>query len=280
MAAEPVIASPALDMAASLRAAAVATPDRAKGTADARSLPLPQRVLMALDGVHTAIGRQDILKDVGFDVPGGGVTLLLGRKGVGKTTALRTIMGLSPPRAGSVMFAGNRIDGWSAHRIARLGVGYVPEKMGIFSTLNVAENIALGALSQRAAASRIDWLMQIFPPLARFWRVPAGSLSGGQKQMLSLARAFVEKRRLYVIDEPTKGLEPAMVSTVVSALRDLKLQGATILMVEQNFAVARALADTCVLMDQGRVTWRGPMADFARDAVVQHDFNGPAGDAT
>lgn len=235
--------------------------------------------LLALDGVKADIGRYSILTDVGFEVPTGTVTMLLGRNGVGKTTTLRTIMGLVRARAGRIVLAGERIDGWAPHRIARLGVGYVPESMSIFSDLTVAENITLGALSGRVPDHRLDWLLQLFPPLGTFWRVPAGNLSGGQKQMLALARALVEKRQVYLIDEPTKGLAPSVVATVVSALRDLKLQGATILMVEQNFAVARALGDQCVVMDDGQVTWRGEMAQMAADEALQQRLMGLTGDA-
>ncbi|WP_420798286.1 ATP-binding cassette domain-containing protein [Meridianimarinicoccus roseus] len=226
-------------------------------------------VLLSLEGVRTDIGRYHILGDVGFDVPTGAVTMLLGRNGVGKTTTLRTIMGLWRARSGEIRFAGNRIERWPTHRIARAGVGYVPESMAIFGDLTVAENVALGSVSKRVPTDRLDWLFSLFPPLATFWRAPAGNLSGGQKQMLALARALVQKRRLYLIDEPTKGLAPTVVDTVVAALRDLKLQGATVLMVEQNFAVARALGDRCVVMDDGRVTWSGVMADLAQDAALQ-----------
>lgn len=235
--------------------------------------------LLALDGVRTDIGRYHILSDVGFDVPSGAVTMLLGRNGVGKTTTLRTIMGLWRARAGSIRFAGEQIERWPSHRTARAGIGYVPESMSIFSDLTVAENITLGAVSGPVSQQRLDWLFSLFPQLATFWRVPAGNLSGGQKQMLALARALVEKRRLYLIDEPTKGLAPSVVSTVVSALRDLKLQGATILMVEQNFAVARALGDRCVVMDDGQVTWRGEMQELADDPGLQARLMGLTGDA-
>ncbi len=242
--------------------AIVAAPRRAADPARAAAL-------LSLAGVATDIGRYRILHDMTFDVPKGAVTMLLGRNGAGKTTTLRSVMGLWRARAGDITFAGDRIDRWPTHRIARAGVGYVPESMCIFGDLTVAENIALGARSGRVPRDRLDWLTGLFPPLATFWRAPAGNLSGGQKQMLALARALVEKRRLYLIDEPTKGLAPVIVDTVVAALRDLKLQGATILMVEQNFAVARALGDACVVMDDGHVTWRGTMDELACDAALQ-----------
>lgn len=225
--------------------------------------------LLSLSGVATHIGRTRILQDVTFDVPKRAVTMLLGRNGAGKTTTLRTVMGLWRARAGDIVLSGDRIDRWPSHRIARAGVGYVPEAMSIFTDLTVAENISLGARSGPVPRDRLDWLTGLFPPLATLWRSPAGNLSRGEKQMLALARALVEKRRLYLIDEPTRGLAPAIVDTVVAALRDLKLQGATILMVERNVALARALGDACVVMDAGRVTWRGTMADLDRDPALQ-----------
>lgn len=232
--------------------------------------------LLSLSGIRTDIGSYHILDGVDLEVPSGGVTMLLGRNGVGKTTTLRTIMGLSKPRSGRIMFAGQNIAGRPTSLIARSGIGYVPEDMGVFGRLTVAENMALGAVSGRIPKDRLAWIFRTFPPLKTFWRSQAGTLSGGQKQMLSIARAIVEKRRLYLIDEPTKGLAPAIVATLAGALRDLKLQGATILMVEQNFAMAKALGDTCVVMEGGRCTWRGLMEDLAEDADLQGKLLGLA----
>lgn len=232
--------------------------------------------LLSLSGIRTDIGSYHILDGVDLEVPSGGVTMLLGRNGVGKTTTLRTIMGLWKPRSGKVMFAGQNIAGRPTSHIARSGIGYVPEDMGVFGKLTVAENMALGAVSGRIPNDRLAWIFRTFPPLKTFWRSQAGTLSGGQKQMLSIARAMVEKRRLYLIDEPTKGLAPAIVATLAGALRDLKLQGATILMVEQNFAMAKALGDTCVVMEDGRCTWRGLMEELAEDADLQRKLLGLA----
>jgi branched-chain amino acid transport system ATP-binding protein len=236
------------------------TPPRAPETAPG---------LLSLSGVATDIGGCHILRDVTFEVPRGGVTMLLGRNGAGTTTILRTILGLWRARAGEIRFAGDRIDRWPTHRIARAGIGYVPQSLSIFSDLTVAENIALGARSGPVPRDRIDWLTGLFPPLGTFWRSPAANLSGEQRQLLALARALVERRRLYLIDEPTRGLPPAIVDTVVSALRDLKLQGAAILLVEQNFAVARALGDACAVVDDGRIAWRGTMQALADDPALQ-----------
>lgn len=230
--------------------------------------------ILRLDGVVTDIGQYHILKGVCFEVPRGQVTMLLGRNGVGKTTTLRTVMGLWRPRAGRILLDGDDVAAAPVSDRAALGIGFVPEDMGIFSDLTVEENMILAARSGPLDHRRRDWLFSAFPPLRTFWRSEAGNLSGGQKQMLSIARAMAEERRLYLIDEPTKGLAPAIVSTMVGALRELKAQGASILMVEQNFAVARALGDRVVVMDDGAVVWTGTMPDLAADPARQERLMG------
>ena len=146
--------------------------------------------------------------------------------------------------------------------------------MGIFSDLTVEENMILAARSGPLDTRRRDWLFAAFPPLRTFWRSEAGNLSGGQKQMLSIARAMAEERQLYLIDEPTKGLAPAIISTMAGALRELKAQGASILLVEQNFSVAKALGDRVAVMDDGAVVWSGAMAELAADAALQERLMG------
>ena len=230
--------------------------------------------ILTLEGVATDIAQYHILHGVDIAVPRGEVTMLLGRNGVGKTTTLRTIMGHWRARAGTITLDGRDITALPTPAIARLGVGYVPENMGIFADLTVEENMVLAAASGPLDAARLDWLFTVFPPLRTFWKGPAGTLSGGQKQMLSIARAMAEERRLYLIDEPTKGLAPAIVSTMAGALRQLKAQGASILLVEQNFSVARALGDSAVVMDDGHVVWSGPMAELAGDPALQERLMG------
>ncbi len=225
--------------------------------------------ILLLDGVVTDIGRYHILKGVDLEVPRGLVTMLLGRNGVGKTTTLRTIMGLWRARAGRIVLDGEDVAAAPVSDRAALGIGFVPEDMGVFSDLTVEENMILAARSGPLDTRRRDWLFESFPPLRTFWRSEAGNLSGGQKQMLSIARAMAEERRLYLIDEPTKGLAPAIISTMVGALRELKAQGASILMVEQNFSVARALGDRAAVMDDGAVVWSGAMAELAADTALQ-----------
>jgi len=233
----------------------------------------PQPIL-SLDGVRTDIGRYHILHGVDLDVPRGAVTMLLGRNGVGKTTTLRTVMGHWRARAGRIAFAGRDMTDLRTPARARLGIGYVPENMGIFADLTVEENMTLAAASAPLAPARRDWIFSVFPPLRTFWTAEAGNLSGGQKQMLCIARAMAEERALYLIDEPTKGLAPAIVSTMAGALRELKRAGASILLVEQNFAVARALGDHAAVMDDGRIVWTGAMAELAGDSALQERLMG------
>jgi branched-chain amino acid transport system ATP-binding protein len=244
--------------------------------------------LLSLAGVHTHIGAYHILHGVDFEVPAGQLTMLLGRNGAGKTTTLRTIMGLWRASQGSISFDGQRIGGPGAAgggdaalrtpAIAQLGIAYVPENMGIFADLTVRENMLLAARKAKSAAeldtTRLEWLFGLFPALRKFWLYPAGKLSGGQKQMLAIARAMVEPRRLLLIDEPSKGLAPAIVQNLIAALRELKSTATTVLLVEQNFAMAKALGDTVAVMDDGRVVHRGPMAELADDEALQHKLLG------
>ncbi|WP_296765750.1 ABC transporter ATP-binding protein [Sediminimonas sp.] len=230
--------------------------------------------ILTLEGVYTDIAQYHILHDLDLAVPRGGVTMLLGRNGVGKTTTLRTIMGLWRTKRGTITLDGRDLGAMATAERARLGIGYVPEDMGIFSDLTVAENMTLAAASGPLDAARLEWIFAAFPPLRTFWRSEAGNLSGGQKQMLAIARAMAEERRLYLIDEPTKGLAPAIISTMAGALRDLKSRGASILLVEQNFAVAKALGDSAAVMDDGRVIWAGAMAELAGDAALQERLMG------
>lgn len=236
--------------------------------------------ILTLEGVRTDIAQYYILQGVDLQVPRGAVTMLLGRNGVGKTTTLRTIIGHWRAREGRVLFDGQDITRLPTPAIARAGIGFVPEDMGIFSDLTVEENMVLAAVSGPINSARLDWIFAAFPPLKTFWKSEAGNLSGGQKQMLSIARAMAEERQLYLIDEPTKGLAPAIISTMARALKDLKDQGASILLVEQNFAVARALGDSAHVMDDGRVIWSGEMAELAQDAALQERLMGLSLEAT
>jgi branched-chain amino acid transport system ATP-binding protein len=225
--------------------------------------------LLTLAGVHTHIGQYHILHGVDLAVPRGGLTMLLGRNGAGKTTTMRTIMGLWRARSGSVTLKGEPVERLSTPEIARRGVAYVPENMGIFGSLSVEENMVLAARSGPIDEKRIAWVHSLFPAMQKFWKWPAGQLSGGQKQMLAISRAIVEPADLLLIDEPTKGLAPAIVDALAQAILSLKQTGVTILMVEQNFALAARVGDTVAVMDDGRIIHAGTMAELAADAGLQ-----------
>ena len=213
----------------------------------------PADILLRLEGVFTNIGRYRILHGVDFSVRRGRVTALLGRNGAGKTTTLRTIMGLWKARLGKIVFDGQTITALETPHIARRGIAYVPENMGIFGKLTVRENMLLATGRTGFAQDQLDRVLESFPALKMKWDSPAGSLSGGQKQMLAIGRAIIEPRRLLLIDEPTKGLSPAMVDQLVAALLRLKREHTTILLVEQNFRFASTLADRFFLMEHGRI---------------------------
>jgi branched-chain amino acid transport system ATP-binding protein len=239
---------------------------------------LTSEPLLTLSGVHTHIGQYHILQGVDLVVPRGGLAVLLGRNGAGKTTTLRTIMGLWPPSQGTVRFQGEAIGGQPTPAIAARGIAYVPENMGIFSDLTVCENMLLAARGARHAEdldpARLEWVFGLFPALKRFWLHPAGLLSGGQKQMVAVARAIIEPRALILIDEPSKGLAPAIIQNMISAFRELKRTDTTILLVEQNFNFARQLGDQVAVMDGGRIVHAGPMAALADDQGLQERLLG------
>ena len=234
--------------------------------------------LLRLSGVHTHIGAYHILHGVDFVVPEGEVTMLLGRNGVGKTTTLRTIMGLWQASKGSIHFRGGLLTGRATPDIAAGGIAYVPENMGIFTDLTVKENMVLAARAARHEGeldrARLDWIFGLFPALQKFWLYPAGKLSGGQKQMLAVARAICEPRALLLIDEPSKGLAPAIINNMLDAFRQLKAQGVTSLLVEQNINFAKRLGDTVAVMDDGRVVHAGTMAALAQDEALQQRLLG------
>ena len=229
--------------------------------------------LLTLQGVHTHIGAYHILHGVDLSVPRGKLTMLLGRNGAGKTTTLRTIMGLWQASQGRISFNGRDITATSTPDISQLGIAYVPESMGIFSDLSVKENMLLAARGARRIddvdTQRLEWIFGLFPAIKKFWLHPAGKLSGGQKQMLAVSRAIVEPRKLLLIDEPSKGLAPAIIANMIAAFRELKQTDTTILLVEQNFNFARQLGDTVAVMDDGKIVHRGQMAELAENEELQ-----------
>ncbi|UVW30195.1 ABC transporter ATP-binding protein [Massilia sp. H6] len=234
----------------------------------------PASALLTMSGVHTHIGQYHILQGVDLVVPRGGLSVLLGRNGAGKTTTLRTIMGLWKASAGSIVFDGRDITRLATPDIARLGIAYVPESMAVFSDLTVRENLYLAARSGPLDAARVDWICSFFPALKKFWNYPAGNLSGGQKQMVAIARAIVEPRQLLLVDEPTKGLAPSIIQSLIAAFRELKETDTTILLVEQNFNFVRSLGDTVGVMDDGRVVHAGSMDELANNDELQQRLLG------
>jgi branched-chain amino acid transport system ATP-binding protein len=225
--------------------------------------------LLTLSAVNTHIGHYHILQGVDFAVPRGELTMLLGRNGAGKTTTLRTIMGLWQASSGSIRFEDVDLARRETPAIADLGIAYVPESMGIFAGLTVQENLLLAARTGPLQDARLEWIFRFFPALKKFWFLPAGLLSGGQKQMLSISRAMVEPRKLVLVDEPTKGLAPSIINNLIEAFSELKKTDTTILMVEQNFHAARSLGDSVAVMDSGRIVHSGRMAELAANEALQ-----------
>ena len=229
--------------------------------------------LLSLKGVNTHIGQYHILQGVDFSIPEKSLTMLLGRNGAGKTTCLRTIMGLWRASAGSLRFDGRDITRTPTPDLARLGIAYVPENMGIFAGLTVKENMVLAARQGDLDEKRLEWIFRLFPAMKKFWHTHAGNLSGGQKQMLAISRAIVEPRKLLLVDEPTKGLAPSIIGAMIEAFRELK-RDATLLVVEQNFHFARSLGDAVAVMDSGRIVHTGTMRDLAADEALQQRLLG------
>lgn len=230
--------------------------------------------LLTLTDVYTDIEQYHILHGVTMEVPRGGVTMLLGRNGAGKTTTLRTIMGLWQAKQGSISLEGQDLTKLTTPEISQLGIAYVPENTGLFTDLTVEENMILAARSGKMADDRLDWIFSLFPAMKTFWSLPAGNLSGGQKQMLAVSRAIIEPRKLLIVDEPTKGLAPAIIQSLTDAFEELKKHDTTILLVEQNFAMAKRLGDTVAVMDDGKIMHTGSMADLAADSALQERLMG------
>ena len=236
-------------------------------------VPEPGSPLLDLRGVNTHIGQYHILQGVDFTVQQNQLLMLLGRNGAGKTTCLRTIMGLWRASAGRILFHGKDISRIPTPDLARQGIAYVPENMGIFAGLTVRENLVLAARQGEPDEERLERIFRLFPAMKTFWHSAAGNLSGGQKQMLAISRAIVEPRRLLLVDEPTKGLAPAIVGAMIEAFRELK-RDATLLVVEQNFHFARSLGDAVAVMDSGRIVHTGGMAELAADGALQQRLLG------
>jgi branched-chain amino acid transport system ATP-binding protein len=210
--------------------------------------------------LHVHLGESHVLQGVSFEVPEGGVTALLGRNGVGKTTTLRAMLGLVG-RRGSVTLRGEELTRLPTHAIVRRGIGYVPEDRDVFAGLTVDENLRL---SERNGSARYELVYELFPELRARGGQRAGTLSGGQQQMVAIARALLNENPVLLVDEPTKGLAPLLVTEVAAAL-ERAAELATVLLVEQNLAVVERVAQQVVVLDGGRVVHTGPAAELLRD---------------
>lgn len=232
--------------------------------------------LLQVNEIETYIGQFHILQGVTFQVQAGEITVLLGRNGAGKTTTLRSIMGLNPASRGEIHYKGERVDRLPTHLIARKGIGYVPEDQGIFADLTVGETmrIAMRGRSDQAA-ERLEWTLELFPDLRRFWNRKSGLLSGGQKQMLAISRAYVNDNELLLIDEPSKGLAPIMVEKLMEAIKQMKKK-TTVLLVEQNFLMASRIGSAYYMMDEGRIVKAGTMDDLRHDEETRRKYLGIA----
>ncbi|MFW2340198.1 MAG: ABC transporter ATP-binding protein [Acidimicrobiia bacterium] len=231
--------------------------------------------LLALDNVHTFIGQYHILEGVSLDVPAGDIVALLGRNGAGKTTTLKTILGLSPARSGSVRFDDLDITHRRSFDIANMGIGYVPEHRAIFADLSVEENLRIAERSKGDLAQREELIFGLFPDLKRLIRLPGTNLSGGQQQMLAVARALVPDNRVLLIDEPSEGLAPVIIEQMMDAITQLS-EHTTVLLVEQNFIVASRLAQHYVIIEEGKSVKAGLMSDLIGDDETIKRYLGAA----
>ncbi|MFN8377575.1 MAG: ABC transporter ATP-binding protein [Anaerolineae bacterium] len=237
-------------------------------------MSMPEPVLF-VDDIHTFIGQFHILEGVNVLVPQGGITVLLGRNGAGKTTTVKSIMGITPPNRGSITFLGEPLAGKRSNEIAQMGIGYVPEHRAIFRELTVKENLQIAERRRGDLARRGDLIFDLFPDLKRLYTLPGGNLSGGQQQMLAVARALVPDNQLLLIDEPSEGLAPVIIEQLMRAIARLT-DHAAVLLVEQNFRVASKLANDYVIIDEGQSVASGNMPDLVQDTALIQRYLGVA----
>ena len=230
--------------------------------------------ILKSEGIHTFIGQHHILQGISFEAKADAVTVLIGRNGAGKSSTLKTIMGLLPAAEGKIIFKGQEIQSRKPYDIARKGIGFVPEHMGIFTDLTVEENMQVAMLREDSAtAERLERVLEMFTALRDFWRAKAGILSGGQKQMLAIARAIVNDTSLLLIDEPTKGLAPIIINALIDAINQIK-QHSVVVLVEQNFYMASSVGDHFYILDDGKVVHSGAMEDLVQNEEMQSKYLG------
>jgi len=231
-------------------------------------------MILEMKDVHTFYGTSHVLFGVSLDVSQGETVCLMGRNGAGKTTTFRSIVGLTPPRSGSILFQGKEIGGGKVHRIARLGVGYVPEDRQIFPNLTVRENLEIGRSSgiPRKEGWSVEKVYALFPVLAKYDRKPGGQLSGGEQQMLTIARTLMGNPDLVLLDEPTEGLAPVIVIALKEMILRLKEMGTTILLSEQNVKFAVKVSDRVFIIDNGAIRYSNDIKGFVEDERVQKRY--------
>jgi branched-chain amino acid transport system ATP-binding protein len=230
--------------------------------------------ILKVEGVHTFIGQHHILQGVSFDAKADAVTVLIGRNGAGKSTALKSVIGLLPSSKGRIIYKGKEIQDKKPYEIARMGIGFVPENMGIFAELTVEENMRVAMLVEDdTTARRLERTLEMFADLRKFWKAKAGNLSGGQKQMLAIARAIVNDTSLLLIDEPSKGLAPIIVDAVIEAINQIK-EHSVVVLVEQNFYMASSVGDYFFILDDGMVVHSGDVEELIQNEELQSRYLG------
>ncbi len=230
--------------------------------------------ILKVEDVHAFIGQHHILQGVTFDAKADAVTVLIGRNGAGKSTVIRTVMGLLPASKGKIVYKGSEIHKKKPYEIARMGIGFVPEDMGIFTSLTVEENMRVAMLhDDETTAQRLERTLDMFADLRKFWKREAGNLSGGQKQMLSIARAIVNDTSLLLIDEPSKGLAPIIIESVIGVINQIKTH-CVVILVEQNFHMASSVGDRFHILDDGVVVQSGLMEDLVVDEDLKSHYLG------
>ncbi|MEA3322253.1 MAG: ABC transporter ATP-binding protein [Bacillota bacterium] len=232
--------------------------------------------LLKVEKIQTYIEQFHILQGVDFEAKQGEVTVLLGRNGAGKTTTLRSVMGLNPPQQGSIVFNGQDITGMATYDIANIGIGYVPEDQGVFGELTVEENMKVAMKkTDEETLAKLDWVLDLFPDLKTYWKKRGGNLSGGQKQMLAISRAYINDSKLLLIDEPSKGLAPIMVEKVMDSIQQMKKE-TSIILVEQNFYMASTIGDCFYILDDGKTVHHGHMHELKEDEELRRQYLGIA----
>jgi branched-chain amino acid transport system ATP-binding protein len=225
---------------------------------------MENETLLLVDDIHTHIGQFHILQGVTVKVPKGKIVALLGRNGAGKTTTLKSILGLTPPSKGSILLDGSEIQGRPSYKIASMGIGFVPEHRAIFRDLSVLENLRIAERQKGDLEKKEEFIFSLFPDLKRLIKLQGNHLSGGQQQMLAVARSLVPDNKLLLVDEPSEGLAPVIIEQMMEAIRQLSAE-TTVLLVEQNFLVASHLAEDYVIIEEGMSVKSGKMADLVHD---------------